>query len=119
MIDHAAFEDKRDRFLNNFKPKRGPELTNQEVAIMLKQYAKTEVADEKVQEWIGRCWIALTQKQRRVVELRFGLKSGSRSMTNREVADRMGITMRRVQQHWRKAKEVLGSVKPEGRRVQA
>lgn len=117
MIDHAAFEDKRDRFLNNFKPKRGPELTNQEVAIMLKQYSKTEVVDEKTQEWIGRCWIALSHKQRRVVELRFGLKPGGHTLTNREVARRMGITMRSVQKHWSNAKAILCSIKPEGRRV--
>ena len=45
----------------------------------------------------------LSPRQRRVVELRFGLKPGMHSLTHREVACRMGITMRRVQQLWKDA----------------
>jgi len=111
-IDHEQFEAKRDSFLNQFRPKKSIELTNQEVAIMLKQYVKHASSDGRAHEWVTRAWLELSKKQRRVVELRFGMKPGARSMTCREVAKRMGISLRRVQEHWTQAKEILSSVKP-------
>lgn len=113
-IDHEKFEGNRDRFLNQFKPKKDyVMLTNQEVPIYLKQYAdqsKNGHLDERLHEWIVRCMPVLTPRQRRVVELRFGLKAGQRAMTHREVAERMGIGIRRVQLHWAEAMRKLKQV---------
>jgi len=109
---NEKFDSRREQFLNHFKPKRTIELTNQEVAIMLKQYVKRETSDGRIHEWVTRAWLELSKKQRRVVELRFGMKPGGHPLTCREVANRMGISLRRVQQHWTNAKEILSSVKP-------
>ena len=103
---YERLEANRERFLNNFKPKGMAERTNQESTILLARYIKQSANgqfDERLQEWILKCMSVLTPRQKRVVELRFGLKPGSRSMTHREVAGRMGLTVRSVKKHWSEA----------------
>jgi len=51
-----------------------------------------DIEDEVDKELLGQAMTKLSKREKRIVELRFGLNSGGEEMTQKEVADLLGIS---------------------------